>query len=252
MINRQLFSGCKPCSSNCSYCFAKWAEYTPQRKLDVWESRNLASVVYPCCDSEISKNNEVIEELWRMAKKTKNIYISIAVKGEIDSNVLDLYKKLNQYLKEKGKGFIKFSISLTTKYRLSEIEPNTANYNERQDIFSHLKCAGFYTSVILKPILPFISINEYKEIIDDFSECNYFLLGDLYVNENTDFFKKYIKGKYQLEQHAITWLEEHPVWQRISQRDRIKTIELYIHSMNRKAFQCDVDLIEYMSKCGGE
>lgn len=252
MITRHFYSGDIPCFANCSYCFAKWKTYNPPQKAYFLGDPKSTSVVYPCCDSDISQNAKIISDLWSIAKNSKEIFFSVSVKRSIDNDVLDLYKELDKYLQAEKKGFVKISISLTTKYRIDELEPNTMSYEERKKLFVHLHSIGFHTAVVFKPILPFIPLDEYREIIDEFSICKFYLLGDLYVNEETDFYKKYIEGQYGVKSRSVSWLEDRPLWYHVDQEERINLIEAYLKNKHKNVFYSDVDLIDYMSKCDTE
>ncbi len=248
MLTRVLFSGKNQCPANCAYCFAKWENYTPQPTIDFWHDNEMAEVVYPCCDSDIEQNGTVLSNLWEKAKTLQKLYISISTKRSINDTTLKLYKKLDQFLQDNKKGFIKIGVSLTTKYRIAEIEPGTAGYDERRLFFGKLQNYGFHTAIIFKPILPFIDLNEYKEMIHDYSGCNYFLLGNLYVDEETEFYRVFIKNKCVLESCAVSWLPRHPIWKYVEQPARLKHIEEYINSCNGYVFFSDIDLIEGMIK----
>lgn len=252
MLSRSLFSGDHICPSNCLYCFAKWLDYNCQSTLRDWQNQAMCPVVYPCCDSDFERNSEILPQLWKMAKELSSLYVSISTKHTVNDDILTQYKDLNRSLIDNGKGFVKISVSITTKYRIQELEQCTDAYDERRKFFSYLKSLGFATSIIFKPVLPFIDYDEYKEIIDDFSDCQYFLLGNLYINESTEFYRRYIENQYDLAERQISWLDERPLWKYVIQTKKLKKIAKYIQSLDKFVFNNDIDLIEHIVRRGLE
>lgn len=247
-MNRQLFSGEKACLSNCAYCFAKWSDYKKQPNMETCQIGPGKTIIYPCCDSDINENLEIIHRLWKIAESGSEIYVSISTKRAIPNKRLEQYGKLNRYLQENKKGFVKISVSITTKYRIEDIEPGTDNYEKRKALFGQLQQQGFFTSLVFKPVLPFIADEEYAEIVADFPTCEYFLLGGLYVDPGTDFYQAYIKGRYDVEKKKVSWLKEIPCWGYVSQDEKLSRIREYITAQGKKAFYSDMDLISCMSE----
>ena len=247
MLSRNLFSGDHICPSNCLYCFAKWSNYNCQPSLRDWRNQAMCSVVCPCCDGDFESNSEILPQLWKMARELSLLYVSISTKHTVNDNILAKYEELNKALIDSGKGFVKISVSVTTKYRIQELEQNTDTYDERRKFFSYLRSLGFATSVIIKPVLPFIDYSEYKEIVDDFSDCQYFLSGNLYVNESTEFYRRYIENQYDLDERQVSWLDEQPFWKYVIQTKKLKKISKYIQSLNKFVFNNDIDLVEHIA-----
>ncbi len=248
--NRKLFSGNNSCSADCKYCFAKWDDYARQATIDVWQGELLEQIIYPCCDSDINDNWEAIHKLWRIAERCAKVCVSISTKRTIEEDYLIQYSELNRYLKQNKKGFVKISVSVTTKHKVAEIEPGTDHFETRRMFFEELQHKGFQTSLILKPILPFISIDEYKEIISDFSTCDYFLIGNLYVNANSAFYKTYIQNQYDADvrEKDVAWLDLHPRWKYVLQNEKLFEIERYIKTCGKEVFYKDVDVINRMAE----
>lgn len=247
-MNRQLFSGKTPCSANCMYCFAKWPDYIKQPVINIQQISDESVIVYPCCDGDICENNGDLDYLWDIAKRETKTYISISTKKRIPNEHIMQYRELDHYLRSHKKGFVKISVSLTTKYLLNQLEPGTDSYFERREFFLYLQEKGFASSLIFKPIIPIIPDEEYQEIVTDFSACNYFLLGDLYVHADTEFYKKYILNKYSEKSRKISWLTSTPFWKYIDQDDKIQKLAQYIVKQNKEVFYSDVDLIYRMAE----
>lgn len=245
-INRKLFSGEKSCSAKCVYCFAKWPSYVSQDTISVWRNEEIGPIVYPCCDSDTGGNMDLIQWLWRIAESNHHIYVSISTKKAFTASLLNQYDQLNQYLREYKKGFVKISVSVTSKYRIQELEPGTDSYDCRQEFFTELQHRGFETSLVFKPVLPFISNAEYKEIISDYPICNYFLLGSLYVDPMSEFHRTYICDKYDIEEKEVPWLDARPCWKYVSQDVKLQELSHFIRVQGKSAFYTDTDLISKM------
>lgn len=242
-ICRKLFSGKETCSANCAYCFAKWPNYVKQPILDIQQIPDGGVILYPCCDSDICENETEWDHLWAIATRAAKLYVSISTKRWIPDKLILQYQRLNQYLREQKKGFVKISISLTTKYQIDQIEPGTDDYYRRKQLFEQLQELGFMSSLIFKPILPFVSEEEYQEIITDFPTCDFFLLGDLYVHTETEFYKRYIYNQYPEKLRKILWLNSCPSWRYVAQDDKIRKIAQFIVLQGKEAFYSDRDVI---------
>lgn len=244
-MKREFFSGDVSCSANCLYCFAKWQdEKSKHPKFSVEKilnSNDDSVVIYPCCDSDFFKQNIILDDVLKLDNKF--IYVSISTKRMISVEQLDYLKKLDSELKQKNRGFVKLSVSFSNKYFIDELENGTMSYGERVNLLRQVQDMGIYTSAIIKPILPFISLTEYKEIIDDLAFVKKFLLGDLYVDFNTEFYKKYICGKYNANIRKTVWLNEPEYWNVIVDDEKKLLLHKYIEKKNCDSFESDISLI---------
>ena len=242
---RKLYSATTPCKAGCKYCFSKWnGVYAEQPQLSIEHICDGAAIIYPCCDGEFFDQLDIIDATKSIMEKMEKVYVSISTKCAVTDSQLMSIIDLNNFLKNEGKGFVKFSVSISNKSRLSEIEPRTASYEERIDIVRRLVSAGIPSSLTLKPILPFIPDSEYFEILEDFSAVvNRVTVGGLYVCPNTPFYKQYIKDRYSLEKRQVNWLEEKPSWDYVSDLAKITRIKQRATELGMQAYDCDADLV---------
>ena len=249
---RYLFSGLNKCPSNCKYCFAKWENkyYSmPQFNINTIND-NLSDklVLYPCCDSDFFAQSDAENIMNNLLTINKKVYISISTKNSISNSSLDKIQKLDRYLRINNLGFVKISISFSTKYRIDEIEQNTLSYSERLKLLKLLTDKKIFTSIIFKPILPFIPVNEYLEIIDDCANIiDKIVIGGLYINKTTEFYKEYIKNRYQTETHPVNWLSEITVWDYFEDKNKNNMIRDYAKTKSIKVFDSDIELIKSIS-----
>lgn len=175
-----------------------------------------------------------------------NLIVSFSTKQSLSDEILAYLKSIHEKLQENG-GFLKLGVSITTKSMLEEIEPNTASYQERIEMLKRVVSMKIPSAVILKPILPFISIEEYWSIIDDTDFVGKYLTGSLYVHPDTDFFKLYIANKYAAEIKKVNWVNSECRWLSIVQDERINEIQRYIEAKGLVEFSSDVALLEALS-----
>lgn len=244
-MKRKLFSGDVCCNANCLYCFAKWQDKGAKHAL--FEIEKLIDldddsiVVYPCCDGDFFQQNVSLKNLSKLTNK--KIYVSISTKHSISDEQLKELKLLDNELRKEKKGFIKISVSFTNKYMIDEIENGTMSYQERINLLKKLQELEINTSVIIKPILPFIPFSEYKEIVDDLSFITKFVLGDLYVDLNTNFYKKYIENKYEVSSRKVNWLNVPKNWYVIEDTQKKEKIHDYIKDISCESYESDIELI---------
>ncbi len=243
---RKLYSASKICNSNCKYCFANWNDiYSRHSSFTTEAIDDKKAIIYPCCDGEFFMQRISIDEIKSFCESMEKVYVSISTKNLMTSEMIQTIVDLNDYLRANKKGFVKFSISITTSSSINEIEPNTLPYHERLNLLNEFSKTDVPLSVTIKPILPFIPTEEYINIIDDCSNyVSCVLLGGLYVNRGTDFFKEYIEGQYKTVMRNVSWLPNNTNWEYVLQDDKIRDIARYVKTKGMSVFESDVDLIE--------
>ena len=240
-MKRVFIHSNKKCEKKCTYCFSKWDDYIhPQNYKDDFDD---VIAFYPTCDSDFQIDWNICDQILTKYNHNKTIIFSFSCKGETsDDSISDLIR-LNSKIR---KGYAKLSVVFTSKFSINEIEPDTADYEYRINLLKKLKKLGIKTSVVLKPILPFVDIKEYYEIIDDTSFVNCFLTGGLYVNTGNEFYKKYIDNKYTCIDRMVSWCNN-SVWKYIED-NRIEEINNYIKQKGCYQFDSDEYLLEYLLK----
>jgi DNA repair photolyase len=244
---RNFFSGKTSCPFGCLYCFADFEGFKKMELINFNEeqdTQNNVLIYYPSCDSEFIWTREFdlfIEKLFNSEQKA---IISISTKARLKESILSKIKSINEILIPRKSGFIKLSVSFSTKSRIGEIEKGTLPYIQRIDQLRVFKEMGIPSSVILKPILPFIENEEYAEIINDTSDLTmYYLLGGLYLSNNSDFYKDYIEGRYTTVQKEADWLPYKPEWVFIESGEKIAALKNYIINKGKDVSLSDVELL---------
>jgi DNA repair photolyase len=248
-MQRKLYSSIVGCSNKCLYCFANFERYTKQDLFTSKEIEQDFEVVYPSCDGELTIDSDILDYVDR-AKLLKNFSIlSFSTKKIIPNEILMRIKEINSELLKHDRGFIKISITITNKTRIKELEPNSSSYWERLQSLQILKEYNIPSSLIIKPVLPFISDNEYFQIIDDIKDItDDILIGGLYVDTKSGFYNNYIEGKYPIERKKVAWLQDKPTWYYVNNDSKIKRIEEYISKNDLNYFVSDLDLLSSLKK----
>lgn len=243
---RNLYSVNNPCQAGCAYCFAKWEDiYTGQPLLETANIDNESIILYPCCDGELFDQTGVIDNIKAIANDTEKIYVSISTKRALNQEEFNYILTLNHWLEEHNKGFVKFSVSVSTKTKICEIEPSTADYGDRLLIAQKLMFSNIHSSLTLKPVLPFIPLQEYIEIIHDFSPyIKHITLGGLYINPTSKFYAEYIQDKYSCTKRKVCWLDNNPEWYYIEDKEKTQQLIEYASNLGIQVHLSDEDLIK--------
>ena len=237
-MNRKFFSGINPCTNGCVYCFSSWDAEPLCPTFDEVERTN--TVMYPICDAElIQQSQEYIKNLLTYAEKLdKTVTLSVSTKCVWTDEELKIIADFNK----KGRAIIKLAISLSCGKSLYQIEPYASTYQERLSMIKRIKALNIPTNVLLKPILPFIEFEEYVALIDDFIPlCKDFVIGALYVDENSEFYKEYIEGKYQAVIKYCQWQHRNLLYVTHS---RYQDIKDYIEQKGGRCYESDKELVE--------
>lgn len=244
---RKFFSSNIPCKAGCKYCFAKWENiYSEFPRLESEKINEKESIIYPCCDGDFFSQKELIDNMRNIAAKSEKVYFSISTKFSIIDEEIDIISKFNDELISQNKGFVKLAISLSNISMINEIEPGTSSYTERLQLAEKLFRTRLLFAVTIKPILPFVPIEEYYKIMDDFSKyTKYFLIGGLYINKKSTFYSQYIKPETPVNRRIVEWLPEHPDWDYIQDEKQFKLIRKYAKKNGLYIFDSDVDLIKF-------
>lgn len=242
-MKRKLYARKNSCGANCLYCFAQWGNYNQPS----WESEQNFTcseevVIYPCCDGDFFQQSIGLDELYNKCGHKKN-YISISTKQDLSDEQIEMLTEINDKLIYENKGFIKIGIPFTSKSRIDEIEKGTAPYDVRKKLLSRLMEKGLNVCVVIKPLLPFISVEEYIELINDLKFVKKFLIGDLYVDINSSFYQNYIDKSLFVQKRLVKWLDGNVTWDVIEQTEKKAAITDYINNIKCEAYESDIEVI---------
>lgn len=243
-MKRVFIHSNKKCEIKCKYCFSNWDNYIPPKDCHDNFDEEETIAFYPTCDSDFEIDWNVCEQILKKYNDKKTIIFSFSCKGKVsDDSIIDILK-LNSKIR---KGYVKLSVGFTTKSRIMEIEPTAADYEYRIELLKQLKSLGIKTSVTLKPILPFVDVNEYFDIVNDTSFSQLFLIGGLYVHPGDEFYNKYIRNNYTCVDRPVNWCDD-SIWKYIED-SKIEEIKNYIKQKGCCAFDSDEGILDFLLKC---
>jgi DNA repair photolyase len=243
-MNRCFFSRKDECKGKCKYCFGKWSTYLKFSNDETIEDN---TIVYPNCDGDAfdSNWNDLTEKIKLLSGR--NIIVSISTKFSISDEVLENLEELNRLLQKNG-GMLKISVSFSCEQSICLFETGTATYSERIGMIQKVTERKIPYFTIIKPILPFIDFSEYQKIIDDtIMYCPYYVIGDLYIDMYTDFYKEYIENKdYLIQEKSVAWNGENGKWKVVVDDNLKDRIKKYITQSGGRVFESDKDAIIYI------
>ena len=235
-MNRCFMSSNTECGGGCLYCFSKWQEY---KKFELQSLSMDDNIIYPNCDGDMFDTNfeKMLDQLNGIQQKYS---ISVSTKFNIAESDLQLLKMLHDKMSYMKKGIVKLSVSFSCSKSIEKIEPGTADYDERIRLVRRISENGLPYVTIIKPILPFINSDEYYRIVKDTIQYSpYYLIGDLYVSKTTDFYEKFIKGKYRTELRKVNWNGNNGPWETVVDEKKKNDIINFIISKGGKVFESD-------------
>lgn len=250
-MNRLLLSGALGCPASCLYCFAKFEQpldLTTIQNTDFQSTGIGAEIIYPCCDSEFSRSAAFIERLDIVAKSRSFTIFSLSTKRALSDDFLNNLSDLDHKMRRSNHGFIKLGVSFSTKSQCNEIEPRAASYRDRLKMLGQIKNSRIASSINIKPVLPFISQEEYIELVNDTLDLQIpYLVGGLYVSKKSSFFKQYIAGKYKTSERIVEWLPQKPSWHYVESEKTIEAIKKRVGARQGKVFDSDPELLMEIS-----
>lgn len=248
---RKLCPAKLPCSAGCKYCFSTWSSYHKSTLNEDVELGSKSIVIYPCCDGDYFMQSGMDDTIKQYTEKLQHVYVSISSKIEPSEESLNRLFSLNNWLVSTGRGMVKYAASISTISMINEIEPNTMGYEKRYQIANKFRENGVVVSLTLKPIMPFISGEEYCSIIETYSQLTkYVVVGGLYINKDTDFYRSYIMNQYDTIKRSVTWLPNRPLWDYVEPHEQMEQIKKYCFSRGIALFESDDLLFEYLVKGG--
>lgn len=230
------------CRNGCLYCFSKFVSKNNYEEFNENSPLIANKTIYPICDSEIGyQGPEFLDYVLKTIEKLDgDKIVSISTKSNWSDDALTKLKTFND--NNVGKKIVKLSVSFSRKQGLNIFEPNALPYSDRIELLKRLNEFSIPTSVLIKPILPFVEFEEYKSLIDDcIGLCKAFVVGPLYVDKKTKFYKDYIHDRYTLERVYCEWLKSFEY--RVDSENYIK-IKDYVGSINGICYDSDKDFLE--------
>lgn len=247
---RTMLTGTNACGAGCAYCFASMPEYSGQNAINAEKvsMRGMSGLIYPICDSEIAYNLPLLERIVEDCRESSMPqFISISSKLLLSDTVISQLSEANRRLSLRG-GFLKLaaSFSVAGAQLRNEYETGSSSLEKRLSNLRRARSLGVPVSVTIKPLLPWIDIAEYEEIISaSISTTNLFTIGGLYLSETTPFGRKVLdQYKHLAVDRVVDWLPKRPFWKYVEDPSQIESVKLRISSHGGRSFDSDSSLIQ--------
>ena len=237
----------KKCDFGCIYCFTN-EDYETIGQNEIGEDElDDIELIQPFCDYDVfaCENCDWESDILRYADYGK--IVSFATKTYISEGKAKVLSDINQRLIIQG-AFLHVGVSITTINCLEEVEPKTASYEKRVESIKNLKKYNISCSVIIRPLLPVLTDEEIKRIVDDTAEyCDNYIYGPLYLNERiTD----YLLGKgieVHKMPHRANWMKGQPkkyILDSTRCDDLVIVLKEYCDSIKKRVFDSNDSAIE--------
>lgn len=227
------------CPLACSYCFADFASYRPQPKLEQIEANpdmlDSIDIIYPACDSDIFVYPDALDHLNRCTKLGK--HISISTKCAPNETLLLGLKRISAGMRDNGL-VLKISSSFSCWESAAMSEPRAAPVESRIKTICSLLQYGVSTSAIIKPIREDISFSEYRALIDRLNSLNLpILLGEEY---------RELQASSEISStRRIDWLSSRPTWHVFGTKNYQAAVE-YCQRVGADYYLSDLDLMSML------
>lgn len=194
-------------------------------------------IVYPACDVDLFARADAANVLRRCERLGRSI--SISTKARLDAQIIDVIVCTNEALGRRGH-VLKIGISMSTKHRVEEIEPGTADYESRVANLSSLAAANVPRALILRPLLQDVDFFEYQSMLDD---CAPYVDAVLFGGEWLDGEGASQDERSGVTWQEVTWLHDRPLWPHREDKKLQNRLAEYATGIGLRAFGSDLDLM---------
>jgi hypothetical protein len=198
------------CRFGCTYCFSDFSQYEQIPSLaDVEATPTMLDgidIVYPACDVDLFARRDANNVLLRCEALGRSI--SLSTKAELAAAVLDGIEETSARMQRHGQ-VLKVGVSMSTKSRVSDIEPGTADYEVRLSNLASLAERGVPRALILRPLLQEIDFFEYESMILD---CSPYVDAVVFGGEWLEAGGAALDERSGVTWQEVAWLRDRPSW----------------------------------------
>lgn len=244
-----------PCPFGCKYCYTRNGEVGPARVAvedilchlqDFVAQHELTTLQFGYDSDPFSHPERAIRMLYRLAGMGKDINFSTkaVIEGETLTALADIQEKM------KGGTTLSALISLSCWESAPQVEPHTPSPQERMRTVRNLKRIGVASFIAVRPILPHIALEEYEHLIAEglAAECDGFILGPLYADEEGRFVK-FIPAdaltSVPNRKVTVSWSAHAPVWTRYEDEERVCKIAIIAQEKGGRVFLSSADAVTF-------
>lgn len=247
------------CALNCKFCYTFSSDFENYPKRNIYEIvKSLKEfpdqsykTIYVSCDMESfinqSRATELIENL-----STLNRSIHFTTRMNLTEATIGRLKKVNDYLMEKNLMLIP-AISVSSFQNSIYFEPPpTPSPLERIETIKILHKNNFKVILALRPFLPIVNLNEYKEILDYTAEYVECILGGVFYFDQEGILENRLGIKISdYEISSLDFIENSKLWKIYKGTREKDFIEQYCKQLNKNFFMSSTPAINWIkSKYG--
>lgn len=243
-LKRLLFSiDARRCPFGCTYCFARFDSYSPTLTLNEVENDlsilEGVDIVYPACDSDLFGRKDYAQVLHRSAALRRSI--SLSTKALLRDEHLQGLNETKMKLPETAA--LKVGISISLKHQIAMTEPRASAYAERIASLKRLRRYRIENCLVLRPLLPDVTRDEYYEILDDAEgSTDRVLLGDEWL-EGEPTPEELASDGRELRHEAVSWLQGSPLWPKRVDHELHAAVAAYARDLGYRVFESDLDVM---------
>jgi DNA repair photolyase len=245
------------CPLDCKYCFTKDIipvqkennSYLSEKQFNLLKHLpNEVNLIMLGCDTEFFQSQkDSLEILEKLSDLNKDI--SVITKLSLPQDFIKRLEEIDIKLNQKG-NFLIFSETIPCLDSAKEWEPKAPSPKSRIETLKLVYKTGIKTLVAIRPLLPIISDEELKKIIDlTKNYCYAYYSGPLYLKS----LKHSIMNKVKLEDLQIKrlqphWMTKGNIFYKIERKGQMELLQDIVQKNKKLFFEGAAEAIEYIKK----
>ena len=246
------------CPFGCTYCFvdemnqgqSKESIYIDDQQVELLKNLpEQVKLIMLGCDTEFFQNKkEALKILEKLSMLGKDI--SVITKIPLPEEYVNSLAEIHEKIKEKGNIF-SFSTSVTciSEAMLIKYEPGVPSPEKRIETLASVYATGIPTTVAIRPLLPDISNEEIREIVNKTKDyCFGYYSGPLYLKEERI---KLLLPEFESnteKEHQPHWMLDGNQYQVLEKVGQMEFLGSVVKEADRKFFDGAADAVEYLRK----
>lgn len=244
------------CPLECKYCFVDDMNYNQQKEVTYLRERQFEllenlpdeiKIIMLGCDTEFfqSKNDSLktLERLLRLGRD-----ISVITKLNLDKSFLASLKTINEKLSQNG-NILVFSETIPCLELSKKWEPKAPNPYKRIKTLQEAYNQGLNTMVAIRPLLPDVSDEELKKIIEATKDsCVGYYSGPLYLKNIDSGLIDKNDENLKIEKIQPHWMPEGNEFYRIEKNGQMDYLRKILDGYSMPLFEGAAEGIKYLKE----
>lgn len=242
------------CPFNCKYCFMNDINseqknnvaYLSDKQLDLLKRLpKEISLIMLGCDTEFFHSTEVIDVIKKVSEFNKDV--SVITRCHLSKKYIEEIKQINGKIAQRGNLFT-FSISIPCLDSVKEWEPVSPDPYKRIETLKELHEAGIKTFVAIRPLLPTISDQELRKIVELTEDyCEGYYSGPLYLkNIDTMSWSKETLQKLDIEKLQSHWMPRDNLFYKVERPGQMDILKGILKERGKPLFEGAAEAVQYL------